>query len=273
MAAQDAQLTAQVGALVVAQAQARVTLADKVAAFLQQLWATMGVQDFYDNAKVGNFTAQAAQLVQQGRVATSEVTDAYLGEVFGLINVKAPTGALTVTDQPRGIPMEDEFLRGVKDFRRFRAAGLDELVALQRGLDRDVNIATYDLTLAMRDTAHQRLTRANVRGYRRVVRPELSRTGVCGLCIAASHRIYRAGDLLPLHARCKCEVVPVGSEQDVGRVINDADLSMVYEAAGSTGAKALKRTKFAVHENGQLGPVLTAKGDAFRGPSDVQQAS
>ena len=38
----------------------------------------------------------------------------------------------------------------------------------------------------------------DIRAYRRVIHPELSKGGTCGLCIAASDRIYFVDDLLAL---------------------------------------------------------------------------
>lgn len=272
MAAQvDSAELAQYAALVDAASQARKSISDQVAEFLRRLWAALSVQDRYNDARVAEFTAQAAQIVQQGRVATADVTDAYLSEVFDLMGLKMPTVALDITHQPRGIPLEEEMLRGIKDFRRLRAAGVDELVASERGLVRDLKIADYDLNMAMRDASHQRLSKST-RGFRRVIRPELSRTGVCGLCIAASHRVYRSDVLLPLHANCKCEVLPVAG-LDPGRLVNDADLRMVYDAVDSNTRDKLKQARFQVNEHGQLGPVLSVHGLPFRGPSDVKDAA
>jgi hypothetical protein len=116
-------------------------------------------------------------------------------------------------------------------------------------------------------------------GYRRLIHPELSTGGTCGLCVAASTRLYKVGELRAIHARCKCTVVPVYKGQDVGNGINVDDIRRVYSVqvfntydlrklnddnAGSTDGRRLKYTRYQVNEHGELGPVLTRKGDNFK---------
>jgi len=98
-------------------------------------------------------------------------------------------------------------------------------------------------------------------GYRRVIHPELTAGGTCGLCIAASDRRYHKAELMPLHARCACTVAPImRGGADPGNSLNNLDLGDLYEAAGSTSAAELKRTKWQVDAHGELGPVLAPKG-------------
>jgi hypothetical protein len=109
-----------------------------------------------------------------------------------------------------------------------------------------------------------------VKRYRRVLRPELSVTGSCGLCIAASDRIYRVRELMPIHPpSCKCTTLPIVGDDDPGRSLNRVDLDRLYAEAGSTAAADLRRTRYKVNEHGEFGPVLTRAGDSFRGPGNV----
>lgn len=117
-------------------------------------------------------------------------------------------------------------------------------------------------------------------GYRRVIRPERSRTGTCGLCIAASTRVYQVKELAPIHANCKCTSVPMTSDMDPADTLNRSDIEDIltedeegnvrvlqfgrqelddlYEAAGdSTAAAALKRVRVFLTTHGELGPVLS----------------
>lgn len=96
-------------------------------------------------------------------------------------------------------------------------------------------------------------------GYRRVIHPELSRTGTCGLCIAAADRLYHVGELMPLHDRCKCTIAAVTAEHDPADEANSIDLSQLYKHGGGTSAAHLKRTRYQVDEHGELGPVLVLK--------------
>lgn len=97
-------------------------------------------------------------------------------------------------------------------------------------------------------------------GYRRIVHPELSRTGTCGLCMVAATRIYTLGELMPLHDNCKCTVAFVTETEDPGEALNNIDLSQLYGKAGSTSAKDLSAVRVATYTSGELGPVLTRGG-------------
>ncbi|AXQ62062.1 MuF-like minor capsid protein [Gordonia phage Float294] len=97
-----------------------------------------------------------------------------------------------------------------------------------------------------------------ITGYRRVLHPELATSGQsCGLCIAASTRVYKKKDLMPLHNLCNCEPVEIVAGRDVGQQINDEDLDTLYGAAGdSTDRQNLSNTKWKVFDHPELGPVL-----------------
>ena len=97
---------------------------------------------------------------------------------------------------------------------------------------------------------------STVVGMRRIIHPELSRTGTCGLCIAASDRLYTVRELLPIHANCKCTSAPVTEEFDPADELNAVDLRQLYRDAGGTSAAHLKRTRYKEDVHGELGPVV-----------------
>ena len=137
---------------------------------------------------------------------------------------------------------------------------------------RILGLTEQDMAMSVRDTASNWLHNQNdVAGWRRVIHPELARkTGMsCGLCIVASDRLYTREELLPLHGGCHCAVVPVYFGADMGSQLNQADLKRIYQAAGTSAASGLKRTRISVKDNGELGPVLVRAGDAFKSPEDV----
>lgn len=137
---------------------------------------------------------------------------------------------------------------------------------LDRVAERGIVVTEDNLSLALRAQLTESAKRdpATITGYRRVIRPELSRGGACGLCIVASTRVYYRDDILPLHGRCKCLVVPMvgsaGGDGDVGGAINDMDLAAFYEAAGSNRASALKKTRFKVIKHSEIGSMLVPAG-------------
>ena len=61
--------------------------------------------------------------------------------------------------------------------------------------------------------------------------------------------------------------MPVTFTSDPGSTLSNDDLPALYEVAGGTSAAKLKRVT--VEQHGELGPVLTVKGQRFRGPADV----
>jgi len=120
---------------------------------------------------------------------------------------------------------------------------------------------------ASRNTHHEamkRMPKNKVKGYRRVIHPELSKSGEsCGLCVVASTMMYTREDLLPIHANCHCEVAEIvevdGKIIDPGQAINDEDLEVFYnEVGGSTSGKLLKRGRFKVVDHPEYGPTLVS---------------
>lgn len=142
-------------------------------------------------------------------------------------------------------------------------------------LARIAAVAETDITLAVREQVRANLIDArDVQGYRRILRPELSESGPCGLCVVAADRLYKVQDLKPIHDRCCCEVLPIVGDLDPGIDLNREDLDRIYATAGSTGGSkrergALKKIRVAIAENGELGPVLVNADHHHRGPREV----
>lgn len=140
----------------------------------------------------------------------------------------------------------------------------EKQLLLQQQAQQDMEIRAErmvndDLGMASRDSYRDALqkTPKQVIGYRRILRPELSRYGTsCGLCVAASTRVYKKKDLLAMHNLCNCEVIEVVGSKDYGQQINDDDLLTLYSEAGSTDRADLKAQKYEVFEHPELGPVL-----------------
>lgn len=128
-----------------------------------------------------------------------------------------------------------------------------------------------DIMTAARDEQQQVLDAApeDVIGYRRILRPELSKTGPCGLCVVAADKFYTREDLLELHDRCKCTVAAITKTLDPGLRLNRAELDRLYAAAGSNYAEDLKRITVEVNEHGELGPILRHRGHKFVSVDEV----
>jgi hypothetical protein len=267
---------ARILSLVDADAAAQAALEDRVVAQVVRTFEEL--DDWYDHDQITRLARRAGQLVRASSQATASRSDAYITRVFTEMLGGAPTaaGALRIVAPLRtGVSRWETVYGRIADTVRLelsRGKALDDAVGI--GFDRADSIVRTDLGLARRAQWQQSITaNPNANGYRRVIHPEMSKTGTCGLCIAAADRWYSRADLLPLHSRCKCSVLPITTALDPGRTLNDADLAGVYASADSTKAADLKRVRYAVREHGELGPVLTNARDHWRGPALVDAAA
>lgn len=186
-------------------------------------------------------------------------------------SARTPTASSRQATAPRTVDPAQVYGR-IADAYRYQviARGLSEQQAQQRALQRAAVVAEADVMLAARAQARRFLTTTGARGYRRILHPELSAPGSCGLCVVAADRVYRIEELMPIHDRCKCEVLPIIGRADPGLRLNRDDLDRLYAAAGGTTAgAALKRIRVAITEHGELGPVLVYANHTIRGPKEV----
>ena len=127
----------------------------------------------------------------------------------------------------------------------------DNLMLAQRLAQQQILVqAVVDL-----DTGRTR-SGPKIIGYRRIIHPELSRGGTCGMCIVAADRIYHVAELMPIHANCHCGTAAVTEDYDPADDLNAVDLGQLYKDAGGTSGAHLKRTRYKVDQHGELGPVL-----------------
>lgn len=218
--------------------------------------------DFYDLDPSG-----AVAVVRVAQEALAAQTWAYL-DSLGTYAAGDPT----LPDEPRGVDPAQVWERPAKTYRFERSMGRDHDEALDLAVQRAQTIAEDDLAHAMRISAAQHSQAADgVIGLRRVVHPEMSQGGACGLCLAASDRIYKVASLLPLHSHCRCTVAEVTSTSDPGNSLNDRSLADLYDAAGSTSAADLKGTRWKVSEHGELGPILVPRKATPRTEADVRR--
>lgn len=140
-----------------------------------------------------------------------------------------------------------------------------ERYAEQKAEELVERMVSQDLAGASRNIykfALDKFPKKTVVGYRRVVHPELAKSGTsCGLCIVASTMEYRRGDLMPIHSGCNCETCEIysvdGDIFDPGGQINFEDLEVFYREAGNkTHGWSLKRYKYKVVDHPEYGPTL-----------------
>ena len=168
------------------------------------------------------------------------------------------------------------FERAVDTYRFERSKGADHTAANDAAEQRIGDLVDANLMLAQRLAEQETLRQAagqapkskKILGYRRVIHPELSTGGVCGLCVAASDMVYKTEDLKPIHHRCKCTVAAVTEKEEPGHRLNSADLNRLYTDAGEkvgkllTSGPALKRPRYDLVHHHEMGPMLVrVKGE------------
>lgn len=177
---------------------------------------------------------------------------------------------LAAAAEPRWLDPQDAYGR-VADAYRFNVTmrGDSPDVAAAKAVVRIAAVAETDVTLAVREQYQASMSASGALGFRRILHPELSETGPCALCVVAADRLYKTEDLLPLHTRCVCEVLPVYEGADPGITLNGDDLAALYGAAGGNTRAALREVTVALTEHAELGPILVDANQNNRGPVDV----
>jgi len=159
----------------------------------------------------------------------------------------------------RGVSPLEVYQRPAEEMRYHLSTGTPYRQSLGLAIDRLSTIAETDLLLARREEmADIYEATPEVTGWRRIIHPELSKTGQsCGLCVVASQRVYNKGTLMPIHDECNCDTLPITEGNDPGLELNEDDLKELYAAAGSNAAGDLLSTKVSFTDHGELGPIIS----------------
>jgi hypothetical protein len=222
---------------------------------------------WYDDNLVAGQAARSADLVAAATAQARRLARSYTQAVLTDLDAWPTKPPAQVDFYPRsGVSALEVYSRPAKQFVYARSQGATIEEARKVANDRLGSLATQDVKLGTRDEQRRiYMSAPKVIGYRRIIHPELSETGTCGLCVVASSRIYHSADLMPLHGpSCNCDTMPITADDDPGLRINQDDLDRLYEAAGGNSAEDLVNTRVTVNENGELGPVLWKDGDHFK---------
>jgi hypothetical protein len=216
---------AEVAALVEAEAVAQDAIADNLVEQILLVWFAFAAlpggggarpgSQFYDGTLVSRFGLEVSRLVIAAQQAAGQTTEAYLREQFERMGEDLPR--TTLVDLPEdlrlGAATDDVYQRPIRQIRYWQSVEempLEE--AVSQATDRLERQAGADLQLA-RVTASQQLFFATnpkrITGWRRIIHPELG--NVCGLCIAASDRIYRRIERMSMHPGCVLEGTEVAA--------------------------------------------------------------
>jgi hypothetical protein len=223
--------------------------------FLLLTWDSLA--DHRDDS-IDAFSRRVAPVVTGGQRHIASLTDLYLAQLATLLLAEPfrPIGipSTTVSDLAlRGVEAVDVYRRPGPTVWRALDAGVPFEGAKAKGIQQATTAALTDLQLAKLQATRHVLTSTEAPatiGYHRVLEGAHS----CPLCIGAPET-YTSEQRMPIHPRCDCAVLPIYAAADPGTL--------------DRPAPAPDQPRIAVHEHGELGPVLTVAGHDFTGPSDL----
>lgn len=244
-----------------------------VAMLMEALGAIWGSFDgWYDDDAVTRAAKLAAEAETRALKQIYEIAAASARELMNQVDAPPTSEAPAGFEYPRPVDPVQVWKRPAEQYRYALSEGKSEVEALDTALQRATHIGKDNAQLTKRNAQIVQMRRSGkVIGYRRVIHPELSKSGVCGLCIVAADRIYSKDDLAPIHGGCNCSVAPVTKSNDPGLSLNREDLDALYEAAQGNDYKNLKNIRVTSYEHGELGPVLVRVGENYLTPDDAQK--
>jgi hypothetical protein len=266
---------AEAALLVSAYAAAQEAARAEAAAVAEAAWLAFGA--FYTTEQVAELATQMAELSLAAQDMARGAVGSYVAEAVGLLTGQPPRfgrGA-SRSEIRNGTDLRLVHRRPAQSYRRAIALGKDEQEARRIAAIRATGLMRSDTALAERAEAHLLLERMGITQFRRILHPELSASGSCGLCIAAADNIYSTGDLMPIHPpHCKCTVLPIVDDWDPGKELNQQDIlsyAGARELAGATGPRGgtTRRDLASVRYHAEFGPYLTADNHNFRGQGKV----
>lgn len=264
-------ITSELASLILKQAAMAGQLTTQTIQMLLKLWSPF--REWYDEDLVISRAARSATTVEVAQSNARRRERAYMKFVYKEMGLTFPEASAIdekledmqikirggVDVYPRlGVSPLDVWMRPAEQYRYQISKNLRDNDALIKALERVEIMGHTDLSLARREEMRAIYTATpKIEGYRRVIHPELSQDGAsCGLCVVASNRVYKTGQLLPIHDKCNCGTLPITRDQDPGRELNEEDLQRLYEEAGSNNAGDLLKTKVFYDEHGEMGPIL-----------------
>lgn len=286
-AALTAEQLALIAAAVAAASAAQERLAAATVDQIKRLFSSLlEGNGWFTQGRVDRVVGEVVDVMAEATEMAAEITQGYLETVLDVMDVDFRDIEISLPPELRlGVTPQREWNRPAEQARIMRLLGADEFQANERALQRAEQQARMDLILARREAEQEMWeVSGDIIAYRRILRPELSVGGPCGLCIVAASRVYHKSALRPIHDECKCDVLPIvkdgaGEILDPGFDLNKDDLDALYSTVinqrGDTAGtgRGLRRVRLKHLEHGELGPVLVDGRYKTRTKSDVADLS
>jgi hypothetical protein len=258
----------------------------QVDTFLDRRWSAMDSWRDEDMAKLLNdvipyMTAAERQMVDLTNANLASAEAAASGSTF---RPRPPRYQDLTGAALRGVEPDALYMRAQMVLNYHLARGKSLTDAVTAGGNRLRSLGATNLQLAKTKTA---AAQGRAPFYRRV----LTGSENCALCVIASTQRYRLGALQPIHPGCDCGVEQIVDAQPahvIDRDLLDSTHAEIDRRLGATdrnaqdldlsdGRKTSSRGKplsdftdlIATRQHGELGPVLTWRGDHFRGPIEA----
>jgi hypothetical protein len=244
-------------------------------AYLAALWGSL---PDYRAAGERVWLARAVPAVLGAQRQVASLTDASLTAALAAQGVAATpagvAGAVATGAALRGgVATVEVYRRALVTVWTALSKGRPFDDAVTAGLNRALEMAATDTQLARTHAARSVMERSpHVVGYRRVVES----AHPCALCLIASTQRYHKADLMPIHPRCDCDVMPIVAGAPVGQVLDQGLLdqinAIVRDKLGAdtrTLTYGDYRSVSVVRQHGEIGPVLSWRGQHFDGPAAI----
>lgn len=215
-------------------------LREAVRATLERIWRGLGS---YDEDDVERWLTLALPIARAARRQSVTFTGAYLARELGRLPVGLDVDRI-VGGVRGGVADEDVYRRPFVTTWSALKNGEDYASAVGAGMARAVNLGVTDCQLAMRDTLTPVAEETGIRGYRRVADGD-----ACEFCSAVDGAFVFSADPMPLHNGCGCGVEP---DDETERTSSSRPPATV-----------------AIHNHGELGPVLADPSHDFTGPGEI----
>lgn len=241
-----------------------IDLAQRNSNIVGGLWDRLGG---IDDIALEQFAVRAAEIVGIMQHQAATMASAYVDGIVGLAGQRPDRIvdiARAVATSRNGVNLIEVYRRPVITARTQVADGKDLAQSLRVARTRAVTTADTDVKLAARSSARSAMVSAGITHYKRV--PDGT---ACVFCLTASTKRYVSADLMPMHTRCGCSVMPlVGAAAD-SPVADHALLARLKASSDRPDYWNDPKAAIAVREHGELGPVLTHAGDDFTSPADL----
>lgn len=197
----------------------------------------------YDRSNVDQWLSQVLPVIAAGQRQSASLTDAYIARVLGRRPLGIDRAEVTGATIRNGATPEEVYARPFVNVWTGLSKGVAFPDAVNAGLARATSTAAMDVQMSMRATANAvQQADPKIIGYERA-----ADGGACEFCQEVDTAFVKSADAMALHNNCGCGLEPVTVQSRGQRV----------------GSKGQHGTRVAIHDHGELGPVLAAPGDNF----------